>query len=308
MKRTAAILGPTPPFLRWTIVVPCPFRDPDGKNVTDAAFRELRSLRAIAVGEFEDRVVDGICLHPDVSTEHATAAIGFPVQEVYAAFGGKEKSSSACRSCPANVPISAEELSGNATATKAGCFGWLPFGDVSEDSSPGFMRLMECEDHLAIDDALSIVQRFESALESIDEASPFPITSPSWYGVWSCKTFSMEQLSFLDRVCKKIQSDSIAWRRLARAIQVSVEHDLEFHVELNPPGHSDGQWWTTEASCAKCGYASPAIPCEVCETKAVPLRSRKMKVLGMRPYLKLVSIVGEEETVWLVKKYRSSEK
>jgi hypothetical protein len=306
MKRTAAILGPTPPFLRWTIVVPCPFRDPDAKNVTDAAFRELRSLRAIAVGEIEDRIVDGICLHPDVSPEDPATATGFPVREVYAAFGGKEETSNACQGCPANVAISSAELSGDAVLSKAGCFGWLPFGEPTSDESPSFMRLMECEDASDQRDAESIVVQFESAMQSMAVSTPFPITSPSWYGVWSCKKFSAEQLSYLCQACEKIQSQSIAWRRLSRAVRVSLDHNLEFRCELTPPGNSDGRSWSTERSCANCGFASSAIPCNVCGSTAAPLRARKMKVLGLRPYLKLVSIVGESETKRLVEKFSSS--
>ena len=305
MKRTAAIIGPTPPFLRWTIVVPCPFRDPDAKNATDAAFRELRSLRAIAVGEIEGRIVDGICLHPDASLDDVLATVGFPVDEVYAAFGGKEKSTSACQQCPANVPISTEELSGDAVFSKGGCFGWLPFGEPQSDDSPGFMRLMECEDPLDQREAVSIVEQFESAMQSIVGRSPFPETSPSWYGVWSCQTFTAQRLSFLCQVCEKIQSPSMAWRRLTRAVRVAAEHNLEFRCELSPPGNSDGRSWSTEGCCASCGFADPAMPCRGCGSKAAPLRARKMKVLGLRPYLKLVSIVGEAETTRLVKKFRS---
>jgi len=66
MKRTAAILGPTPPFLRWTIALPCPLRDLEAKtSLPDVTFRQLRSLRALSVGETQSRVKEGFCLHPD---------------------------------------------------------------------------------------------------------------------------------------------------------------------------------------------------------------------------------------------------
>ena len=305
MKRTAAIIGPTPPFLQWTIAVPCPFRDPDAKNLTNAAFRELRSLRAISVGEMENRIIDGVCLHPHVSTDEAADAVGFPVEEVYAAFDGAEKVKRVCQACPANVPISGAELDDGAEISRAGCFGWLPFGERSVDGSADFMRLMECEDSLPSDET-SIVTQFESAIGSMEESSPFRKTSPRWYGVWSLKKFNASQLVFLDHVCKKVRCRSIAWRRLAQAIEIAVKFNLAFHVEMTPPGNSDGSSWTTEGCCATCGVAASTVPCQVCGSNAVPLRSRKMKVLGLRPYLKLASIVGQAETARLVEKFRSN--
>ena len=306
MKRSAAILGPTPPFLRWTIAVPCQFRDPEAKNLTNAAFQELRSLRAISVAEIEDRIVDGICIHPDVASAGISDAKGFPVGEVYAAFGGKENAENACRSCPANVPVSTDELSGDPVHSKAGCFGWLPFGE-DENLSPGFMSLMESGESSSD----SIVELFEAALKldkdsSQPGSSQFPETNPGWYGVWSQKQFSGPQLEMLVRVLAKVDSPSIAWKRLATAVQVSLEHDLDFRVDLTPAGFSDGVWWKIESSCATCGVSKAQQPCKVCGSKAAPNRERKTRVLGMRPYLNLVSILGEESTNSIVERFRQS--
>ena len=297
MKRSAAILGPTPPFLRWTIALPCPFRDPEAKCLADAAFRELRSLRAIAVGEIESRIVDGICVHPDAAAGEVEQARGFPVAEVYAAYGGKENAQAACDACPANVPVCDSELSGGGGFSKAGCFGWMPFGADGSDS-PGFMGLMESGDS----GSGSIVELFEAAIGSIAEPSPFPKTSPAWFGVWSQKKLSALQLKFLASVCDQVESDSIAWRRLVRAVQVSLEHGLDFRVDLTPGGFSDGTWWRIESCCQACGVSAAKTPCDVCGSTAAVLRERKTKVLGLRPYLNLVSIVGEEATKRLIGK------
>jgi len=293
MKRSAAILGPTPPFLSWTIVVPCQFRDPDAKNQTSAAFRELRSLRAVAVAEIEDRIVDGICVHPDAAAGEIDQAKGFPVTEVYAAYGGKENAEAACRECSANVAVCDAELSGEANVSKAGCFGWLAFGsfDAGASGSPSFMGLMESGDC----ESGSIVDQFETALQSMSEANPFPTTSPAWFGVWSQKQFSEPQLTFLERVCQRVDSKSIAWLRLVRAIHVSLKHGLDLRIDLTPVGFSDGFGWTIESCCATCGVSNATMPCEVCGSKAAPIRERQTKVLGLRPYLNLVSIVGARE-------------
>lgn len=301
MKRSAAILGPTPPFLRWTIALPCPFRDLEAKNLTNAVFRELRSLRAIAIGEVEGRIVDGICVHPDAAAGEIADAKGFPVGEVYAAFGGKQHAETACFSCPANVAVFSGELDGEVEFSKAGCFGWLPFGE-DETGSVGFMRLMESGDCFSD----QIVELFEAAFESKSDSGLFPKTTPAWFGVWSQKQFSAEQLRELDRVCGAVDSKSLAWRRLAMAVRVSVEHGLDLRVELTPSGLSDGKDWKIDSSCAACGVSEPESQCTVCGSEAAPLRERKTKVLGLRPYLNLVSIIGEDQTKRLIEEHVSN--
>ena len=302
MKRSAAIIGPTPAFLRWTIVVRCPFRDPQARNPTGAAFRELRSLRAIAVGEIEDRIVDGICVHPAAQVSKPDQAKGFPVDEVYAAYGGAESANQACGNCVANIPVcdrGLDQAAKGAAFSKAGCFGWLPFGD-DETQSGDFLRLMVCERG----DRSGIVEKFQSAIESIAEPSPFPKTSPAWYGVWSVGEFSKEQLKFLDRVCSLVESTSIAWRRLALAIKWAAKDELKFVCALTPPGNSDGAHWTIESHCVACGFSKTNSACNACCDISPPRASRKMKVLGLRPYLNLVSIVGKDATTAIVESYR----
>ena len=52
MKRAAAIIGPTPSFVRWTILQPCPFRQIDDSHPYEA-FRQLRNLREVSLGLIE---------------------------------------------------------------------------------------------------------------------------------------------------------------------------------------------------------------------------------------------------------------
>jgi len=307
MKRSAAIIGPTPPFLRWTIVLPCAFRDPEAKNPANAAFRELRSLRAISVGEIENRIVDGVCVHPDAATVEIENAKGFPVEEVYAAYGGKEVVNSTCLKCPANIGVSGREIDAEISLTKAGCFGWVPFGD-SQIDSPGFMRLMECGDPAS--KPASLVQEFETAFAAVQKLHSekkmedlFPETSPAWYGVWSLGTFSHSELTVLCQICESVKSDSMAWRRLASAVRVCRDDpELGLQVDLMSAGDSDGKLWRIEPSCSACGCSNPDTPCQVCGSSATPLRERKTKVLGLRPYLNLVSIVGEPKARTLIAK------
>ena len=303
MKRSAAIIGPTPAFLRWTLVVPCPFRDLESPDPTNAAFRDLRSLRTIAVGEFENRIVDEICVHPDSANGETKEAKGFPVEEVYAAYGGTQSANATCMGCTANVPISASELDGDAAFSKAGCFGWLPFGE-NVDQTDSFSRLMVSGGN----ESAEIIEKFETAFQSIGEQSidepAFPKTTPAWYGVWSTREFSDEQLELLRRVFQKVDSNSIAWRRLVRAIDLAYEKKLRFACALTPPGISDGVHWTIESHCVACGFARTEAHCPACCDNSPPQPSRRMKVLGLRPYLNLTSIVGEVATAAIVQSYR----
>ena len=316
MKRSAAILGPTAAFLSWTIVQDCPFRDPDARKPVDAAFRELRSLRAIAVGEIEQRIFAGFCLHPNMAEVDAAELTGFPVDEVYAAFGGEEDANAACQNCAANIGVCHSELESvtENRLSKAGCFGWLPFGDHHRDAN-GFLSLLESEhqdrdsrggrhSHQSLREssvAFALVDAFEEAINSIDLPNPFPKTSPAWFGVWSRTSFSNAELKFLAKVCSLVRCDSLSWRRLATAIERAYRNDMKFLCTLMPPGNSDGANWVIEPQCRNCGAARHATPCQVCGNDSAPCRSRTMKVLGLRPYLKLSTIVGEEGVARLKK-------
>ena len=69
MKRSVAIVGPTPAFLEWSIAQECRLRDLDVEQPVDLpsqTFRQLRSVRELGVGRVEGRVFEGTCVHADV--------------------------------------------------------------------------------------------------------------------------------------------------------------------------------------------------------------------------------------------------
>ena len=69
MKRAAAIVGPTPSFVRWAIRYECPYRQNETVDLPWATFRQLRSLREVSLGYQEQRVVDGFCIHAEFNDD-----------------------------------------------------------------------------------------------------------------------------------------------------------------------------------------------------------------------------------------------
>ena len=72
MKRSVAIIGPTPAFVRWAIWHPCDLRPLEERRFIDQCFRTLRGIRAYSVAKAEGRIHDGFCLHPEITM----AAVG----------------------------------------------------------------------------------------------------------------------------------------------------------------------------------------------------------------------------------------
>ena len=118
MKRSVAILGQTPQFVRWAIRKACPLRELS-ENLADDSFRQLRGLRAFSVGRAEGRVVDGVCIHPAASAKKVDEARGFFAAEVLDAHGGEHQVDQCCHGCEANA------LADAVPGVWAGCYGWL---------------------------------------------------------------------------------------------------------------------------------------------------------------------------------------
>jgi Zn finger protein HypA/HybF involved in hydrogenase expression len=250
----------------------------------------------------DGRIVQRVCLHPDAHQQEPELATGFPVEEIYAAYGGRQQVENACGPCVANVPLKSGSDSGGRSL--AGCFGWLAFGPNAGASD--FQRLMRCNNSDEGSTSCQnhgIVEQFEQAIELAESRDQlkdhFAVSSPAWYGVWSRRTFGAEQLKWLESVCRQVDCQQIDWMRLVKAIEICAEHDLKLHVDLLPIGNSDGVFWTVQASCSDCGVSLASdtqVPCPVCHSKRTTNRSRKMRVLGLRPYLNLGSVIGIEAT------------
>ncbi|MEM7783683.1 MAG: hypothetical protein AAF623_10045, partial [Planctomycetota bacterium] len=232
MKRKAAILGPTPQFVRWTLVKSCEYRDLDSHNLPYAAFRQLRSLRELSIAKSAGREIDGICIHSDSSLDQFETAMGFFAEEIFEIYGDENEIERHCFDCKANTDL--------ADKIWAGCFGWVsasPFGfynkllNKAETDDPGLPDLVK----LAAD-------------------YPFPLkdrdpTYEVWYWLWKDlqprpeKTgFIRSVLSWLIEKLSQVQSDYGDWmlelNRLESAARISEECKIPLQLELIPPGYS----------------------------------------------------------------------
>jgi hypothetical protein len=293
MKRSVAIVGPTPALLRWAIGKPCPFRDLEHPKLPDATFKQLRVLRAASVALIEDRIQDGVVLHPQAAEvpldmdKDTNKVMGFPFDEAVDVHGGQAVVESQCGGCPANVSLvqlgnSNEKVESARPATSgnwAGCFGWLPFSQsspsnrspVTADQTPdletssstssaqfAFVDLMR---PLPKDTAKEKdwVDELELAIDRAglrkEFVAQFGRTNSMWYAIWSRQVLDPRALGIVDQAFQSIDvpEGCIDFWRLRNAVQVCAKQSLSLHVDLMPSGISDGMNWTIEPQCQTCG-------------------------------------------------------
>ncbi len=304
MKRSVAIVGPTPAFLSWAIQYACPLRDPVEQRVPRSTFRQLRGLRELSLAQIENRVVHGVCLHPDATFASPEQALGFSAAEIADPFGGLEFATACCRDCPANAGAHRQ------AKLLAGCYGWLPV-DLRTDFAEVVRGRVITNAPLPLE-APSIVELLEQAkLDLAGTILPeqgFLATSPVWYGLWSrspippnsgsslAQLFSI-LLSIIETMPALSSRDLIGF---LDALNQCQENQLELHVELVPSGYSDGTTWTLNSHCRLCKHESAAPPnnsvCPCCGQSGTWQHGLKSKVLGLRPYMNLQSIYGAAET------------
>ncbi|MCH2183080.1 MAG: hypothetical protein MK108_13850 [Mariniblastus sp.] len=298
MKRSAAILGPTPSFVRWAIRIECPLRDTDEQDLPDRAFRELRGLRELSHGLRQDRVLDGICIHPKWNRD-VDSAKGFFSEEVCEVFGGANQVDSSCTNCPANVcqRVSTESTeSGRQRPVWAGCYGWFPSRHGKIDYPLLFQDAWRtCGSHPPIDGLLE--------------------TDPYWYGLWQVGHWSGSTLQYLNRLIEQVRQqlaksgeEDRNLIELAAAARECLQSDLTLVAELIPQGYSDGLHWSIEPHCPDCGkeMSPQQIHCAACGRQGRPHPKTRKKVLGERPYRLLKEMIGPEKTAEIILAYGSS--
>lgn len=275
MQRAAAIIGPTPAFVRWAINRPCELREIDEERLPDTTFRQLRSIQELDLALREQRVFQGVAFH--VNTQRGQELVGFLPSEILDASGGESMVEDACTNCAANTQSD--------NGGWVGCFG---------------IAKLEHSDLIGI---------FESVLERLGLAAEFTRsfvpTSPHWYGVWLVDAWRGVQIDLLLKVFETLDLDS-EWEQLREAMRRCQLNGLELHAEYFPSGNSDGQRWKWDEHCDRCRALvdhEKETACKCCGRKLVKQAVKKRKVLGLRPYMKLKHVLGEQKCEQLVNEY-----
>jgi hypothetical protein len=315
VKRSVAIYGPTPQFVRWAISHDCPFRDTDVDNLPDRTFRQLRGVREFSRAKADSRVFEDYCIHPEALSSSPGRARGFHQREVLVALGEPKFISQTCGQCPANA------ISDNRSQVWAGCYGVLAATsgfdfETLVRSSVDFDNLKSYPIYQPgrFDFVDLIEQAFdELSIETADHL--FPATSPRWFGIWKNGRFERSQLCVLEKVLDFIVSRCLSQGgvssevnevvQLKRAVERCLKFDLGLSVELVPPGHSDGINWTISSHCPECkkSMSEELDQCLVCGRLGRAHGIRKSRVLGSRPYVNLEGVLGEKKTVELLTRY-----
>ncbi len=228
-------------------------------------------------------VLDGIA----ISCDKKGHWLGFRIDDIFGQWGGFEKVASLCRQCPA-VPGDDEPGS---LRRIAGCHGWL-----AADGS---------------------VQRFQEAVDTVWSrcAVDVPLlTSPHWYSLWVGGELAGERLFATARLFRAVEQlagfDDLRDEagQFADVLDNAARKKLVVDVELVPPGFSDGLNWTTSAYCDRCraSCADASSPgrsrCDTCGKQGGIHPTRKRRVLGLRPWVRLETVVGTDNVESLLKR------
>ena len=284
MKRTAAVLGPTPPFLRWAIEQDCALRDIDVENLADQTFRQLRNVRELSNGYREDRVLEDICVHPAPISDTSLVR-AFHADEVFDFFGDATSLSERCGNCDANCNSSLK-------TDWAGCYGLLP---VNLNFTFGHTAQAQV---MPVDNLTALVD------QAIGEENGF-------YRLWTKNWIEEETVVNLASIFDSVVSQRPQHARLkqfADACRRCMDHRMRLFVELVPGGFSDGIHWKLNRACENCRFESQTprekgTPCPVCKNRHPDDLGKKAKVLGLRPYLLLERVLGKTQTQEFVARY-----
>ncbi len=282
MKRAAAIVGPTPPFLRWAIDVACPLLRPsDGRPATEkrnpaqSRWRQVRGFQEVSRAQIQGRTFAGYCFAPQ-SNEQQVLAVR--IDEVTAPWGGSAKIEAACAGCPAN-PTPA----GGAWAT---CTGLLPL--VPPAASLEETRACWRERRESIEVA---------ATTGLEANRP----DLRWTSTWTGPCLEAEQLGWATELLQRSNSllaeQPVEAAALLNALNHARKTKQRIWIEAVPSGYSDGQTWSLPAHCLACGEewppAQPGGSCPACFRAASYQGPKRLKVLGLSPYLRLAEVVGQ---------------
>lgn len=305
MKRSVAITGNTPAFLRWAIWHPCDLRELDPYRFPDQTFRALRGVRELSVAKMERRCDDQFCFHPELiqidTSVDAELVRGFSRQEITEAFGGESIVDKNCTACPANAGALSQP------GLWAGCYGILPTHRFDFDRLLSGHPQTEPTDDEASFDLVKRLQQIAIAndLQAFVKEN-FGPGNIVWHQLWRNKILSVKKVAaaklLFDQVRDSMPKNSmpISLVSFCNALAVCCENDFPLHTELVPAGFSDSQSWALNASCPVCSYEPAEIKkqqkCLGCGRVGGISAGPKFKVLGLRPYVHLSGIVGPDQT------------
>jgi hypothetical protein len=314
-------------FIRWAIEHSCPLRELFPQRLPDTTFRQLRGVREVGYALSENRIQQGICLHPNAKTSAPELALGFPMEEVLRVFGDVDSISQNCSSCPANALLVED------SRLLAGCFGMLAAdlrfklneiirGEFRQseiaDLVTGCGDLTE-EAELRPHDAVTLFEHVVAVNDLQRECQLWGWNSkPLWIAMWQAQPRSERQWRLVETILSRAL-DHLGHRRvsaqqemtgnegstmagdlehLLEAVRRCLKHALPLHIELVPAGYSDGMTWTIYPHCGNCKatWLDRAKECQSCKGDGRYQNALKLKVLGIRPYLIISEILGLNET------------
>lgn len=297
MKRAAAILGATPPFIRWAIEAACPFLRLESpaaasRHPAQSRWRQLRGLKEASLGIAQGRTHAGFCFSTQATAEKI---LGVRIEEVTAPLGGSQRVAQACRQCRANPnPLS------NAWAP---CTGLLPLSEPGPTWEETASRWQRERDELS----RLIAELVHSG--RLGEPLHGPLT---WSSIWRGPSLEGHSLTVahqtLTLLASQFSSATADYQELADALQQASANRLKVWIESVPAGWSDGQRWRLPAHCSGCGAPwtrSAGGRCMECGAESSFQAERRLKVLGLRPFVQLAEVLGEPAARQLFLEYRS---
>jgi hypothetical protein len=330
MKRSVAIRGKTPLFLRWSIDYPCRLRDDIATSSPEHTFRKLRVIRELSFAQVEARIRDRYCLHPAANSELPEEALGFSVDEAVALFGGAQEVDRRCRPCPANSLIAENP------DLWAGCFGILAkdlrfsLNRIVRGEFSNFPTENNDSDRVVSQNPdMRDVHKRSSDLELLfghvirTFGLQTELDNTRWNGdclfsaIWRSQERSQHHWDLVEKILRFAQQElrQGAWIckgekrpldasfdqdliQLSSAIGRCRQNGLILHTELIPEGYSDGKTWTLFPHCqfCKCRWFDRLQPCRFCGSNGRYQNEIRLKVLGIRPYLLLAPFIGAEAT------------
>jgi hypothetical protein len=268
----------TPPFLQWAIGYQCPIRAFQDGSDPERTERQLRAAIATSEALRQGRIFEG----------HAVdEPLAFRVEEALALYGGLSKVEETCGDCPANA------MATRRPEALAGCVGLFALPADERD----------------------FCNRIEASIEKLcladNYSELFPATRPRWHGFWIQAPLAADQVELLADVFGDVKAyfdSDESTKALQAGLSVARDKKLQFYATLYPRGTIENNWWRLVAHCPRCMAEWKSVGrgrCEVCGYEGHPAPDKKRRARGRRPYLPLARLMGEQNAVEFLERYRS---